>query len=128
MPGDGRKKHPRVAEPVSMRRLFLYAVRKFFNNRIREDFAGDPLDQGSGGVGGESIGEGKREILTLADRGHLCETDLVQRVLDGLALGVQDRCLQRDVDMCLHFRDYISSGGLPPTAEQLAADALHFFV
>jgi hypothetical protein len=33
--------------------------------------------------------------------------------VDGLALRIQDRCLQRDIDMRLHFRDYSGTGGTP---------------
>ena len=82
--------------------LFLYAVRKLFDNGVGEDFAGDALDQGAGGVCGEAISEGKREILALANRADVSESDLAEGVLDGLALRIQDRCLQRDIDMCLH--------------------------
>ena len=54
-------------------------------------------------VGGQAIGEGKREILALADRGDLCKSDLAQGILDGLALRVENGSLQRDIDMCLHY-------------------------
>jgi hypothetical protein len=38
----------------------------------------------------------------LAHCGYIGKTDLAQGVVDGLALGIQDRCLQRNVDMRLH--------------------------
>ena len=82
--------------------LFLYAVGVFFDDGVGEDFFGDALDLGAGGFGGEAVSQRKREILALAHRRYLCESDLAQRVLDGLALRVQDRCLQRDIDMRLH--------------------------
>ncbi len=85
------------------RGLFLYAVREFFDDGVGQDFAGDALDLSADGVRLQPIGEGKREILALAHRGYIGETDLSQGILDGLALGVQDRCLQRDIDMRLHY-------------------------
>ena len=57
---------------------------------------------GTGGVGGLAFGQGEGEVLALADGGDASEADFAQCVLDGLALGVQDGCLQRDIDMCLH--------------------------
>ena len=48
-------------------RLFLYAVRVLFDDGVGEDFAGNAFDLCPGGVSGEALGEGKREILALAD-------------------------------------------------------------
>ena len=83
-------------------RLFLYAVREFFDDGVGKDFAGDAFYLGAGGVGGQAFCEGNREILALAHAGNICKADFAQRVLDGLALGVQHRWLQRDIDMRLH--------------------------
>ena len=83
--------------------LFLDAVCVLFDDRIGEDFGGDALNLGAGSLGGEPIGEGKREILALPHGSHLGKTDLAQGILDGLALRIEDRCLQRDIDMRLHF-------------------------
>ena len=85
------------------RALFLYAVCVLFDDGVGEDFFGDALDLGAGGLGGEAVGEGEGEVLALAHRGDLGKADLAQGVLDGLALGIQDRCLQRDIDMCRHY-------------------------
>jgi len=82
--------------------LFLNAVRKFFDDGVGEDLAGDAFDLVAGGFGSEPIGEGKREVFALADGGYVRIADFAQGVVDGLALGVQDRCLERDIDMCLH--------------------------
>ena len=51
----------------------------------------------------QPIGQGKREILALAHGGYVCKPDLAQGILDGLALRIEDRCLQRDIDMRLHY-------------------------
>jgi hypothetical protein len=49
------------------------------------------------------LGERKREVLALAHCGYIRKSDLAQGVVDGLALRIQDRCLQRDIDMRLHY-------------------------
>src|ERR1035438_8994652 len=79
------------------------SVGVLFDHWIGEHLASDALHMCAGSVGREPLGEGKLEVLALPHCGYLCESDLPQRVLDGLALGVQDRCLQRDIDMCLHY-------------------------
>jgi hypothetical protein len=83
--------------------LFLYAVCELFDDGVSEHFAGDALHLGAGGVGGEAAGERKGEILALADSSYIRKADLSQSVVDGLALRVQDRCLERDIDMSLHY-------------------------
>ena len=50
----------------------------------------------------EAVGERKREIFALAHGGDIGKPDLAEGVVDGLALRVEDRCLQRDIDMRLH--------------------------
>jgi len=70
--------------------LFLYAVCELFDHGVGEDLFGDALDEGFGGFGREAIGEGKCEILALADGGDVGEADFAECVVDGLALGVED--------------------------------------
>ena len=84
------------------RHLFLNAVRIFFDDGVGEDLAGDALDLVAGGFRGEPVGERKGEVFALADGGYVRVADFAQGILDGLALGVQDLCLERDIDMCLH--------------------------
>ena len=51
----------------------------------------------------EAVGERELEILALTHGDHFSKPDLAQSIVDGLALWVQDRCLQRDIDMRLHY-------------------------
>jgi len=85
------------------RGLFLYAVRELFDDRVGENLAGDALHIGAGRLKRKAIGERNREILALAHRSDIREPDLAQGILDGLALRIQNRSLQRDVDMRLHY-------------------------
>jgi hypothetical protein len=83
--------------------LFLYAVGELFDYGVGEDFAGDALDLGAGGLRRQAVGERKGEILALAHGGDVCKPDLVEGILDGLALRIEDRRLQRDIDIRLHY-------------------------
>jgi len=73
--------------------LFFDAVGVFLNNGVGEDLAGDALDFSTCGVGMEAFGKRKGEVLALAHGGDIGITDLAESVVDGLALGVEDRCL-----------------------------------
>jgi hypothetical protein len=84
-------------------RLVFELVRVLFDHRIGEDFARDALNFSTSGVGPQTVGERQLEVLALAHCGHVGIADLAQGIVDGLALRVQDRCLERDVDMCLHL-------------------------
>jgi hypothetical protein len=53
-------------------------------------------------LGAERVIERKREVFALAHSGNLGKTDLAECIVDGLALRIEDRCLQRDIDMRLH--------------------------
>ena len=94
--------NPRIVPLKTGRYLFLNAVCKFFDDGVGKNLAGDALDLVAGGFGGQPIGERQGEIFALSDRGYIRVADFAQGILDGLALGVQDRCLERDIDMCLH--------------------------
>src|SRR5580692_2171660 len=82
--------------------LVLNAIRELFNNGVGENFPGNALNLGASIGGSKAIGEGEGEILALADGFHLCETDLAQGVVNRLPLRIQNRGLQRNVDMSLH--------------------------
>lgn len=77
-------------------------VGELFDDGIGEDFAGDALDFGAGGVWSEGVIEGEEEVFALADGGYALVVHAGEGVADGLALGVEDGGLERDVDMCLH--------------------------
>jgi hypothetical protein len=78
------------------------AVGEFFDYGVGKDLLGDALDLGFGGVGGKAIGKREGEVFALAHRGDISETDLVEGILDGLSLRIEDGSLQRDINMRLH--------------------------
>lgn len=82
--------------------LFLYAVCVLFDYGVGENLPRDAVDLGLRHFGSEPIVQSQREILALPHGGDFAVSDLAQGVLDGLALGIQDRCLEGDVDMGLH--------------------------
>jgi len=82
--------------------LLLDAVGVFLDDGIGEDLACDALDFGAGGVGVQAVGERKCEVFALTHGGDIGKTDLAKSVVDRLSLRIEDRCLQRDVDMRLH--------------------------
>ena len=82
--------------------LILDPVGVLLDYGVGEDLAGDAFDLGASGAGLEAIGERKHEILALAHGSDIGKTDLAESVVDGLALGIEDRCLWRDIDMRLH--------------------------
>ena len=82
--------------------LVLNAVRELFDYRVGEDFAGDALNLSFGIGGRQAICQRKGEILALADCFNLRESDLAEGIVYGLTLRIEDRGLQRNVDMSLH--------------------------
>ena len=82
--------------------LFLNAVGIFFDDWVGQHIACDALDLGAGGLGGRAVGQGKLEIFALANSRNLSKSELAQGIVNGLALRIQDRCLQSDIDMRLH--------------------------
>jgi len=79
--------HAGAALPDSV--LVLNAVRELFDHGVGQNFARDALNLRPRILGCEAGGEGKREILALADTLHLRESDLAQGVVDGLTLRIQ---------------------------------------
>src|SRR6185437_61213 len=75
--------------------LFLDAVGEFLDHGVGQYIAGDLLDLGAGVLGAYAVGKGKHEILALAHSVHLAESDLAQRVVNGLALRIEDRWFWR---------------------------------
>src|ERR1700753_3876469 len=73
---------------------FFDAIREFFDHGVRQNLAGDALNLCARGVAGQAIGKRKSEILALAYGRYLGKSNLTQGVLDGLALWIEDRCLQ----------------------------------
>jgi hypothetical protein len=84
-------------------RLFLNAVCEFLDHRVGEDFTGNTLNLGPRSIGFKPIYQRQCEVFTLAHSGYIRKSDLAQGVLDSLALRIQDRCFQRDIDMRLHY-------------------------
>jgi hypothetical protein len=82
--------------------LLLDPVGELFDDGVAEDVASDAFDFGIGGVGGKGAVEGEEEVFALADIGYALIVHAGEGVADGLALGVEDGGLERDVDMCLH--------------------------
>jgi len=87
---------------------------ELFDDRVGEDLAGDALDLelGRGGTGCERVLEGEEEVLSLADIGDPVQAHAAERSGDGLALGIEDGALQRDIDMGFHGSDYRLAAGL----------------
>ena len=73
------------------RQLFLNAVCKFLDNRVGQHIAGDSLHGSAGHLMAQAICKRKREILALPHCAHFGVAHLAQGILDGLALGIQDR-------------------------------------
>jgi hypothetical protein len=76
---------------------------KFFNNRIGEHFARDPLDLGMGGGGVQRLSQPDYEILALPHVLDPLILHLLKGAVNGLPLRVENRLFERDIDMSLHF-------------------------
>jgi hypothetical protein len=75
---------------------------KFFDNRIREDFAGDALYLGlMVGFGGAFL-KRQEKVFTLPNIGNPFVIRAPERVSDRFALSIEDRSFQSDIDMGLH--------------------------
>ena len=82
--------------------LFLYTISELFDYRICKNLTGDAFYLGPCDFNRKPVRKRKGKILPLAHRANLVESDFAQSVMDGLSLRIQDRCLQRNMDMCLH--------------------------
>ena len=91
-------------QEVGADRSGFEAEGELFDDGVGEDLAGDALDLdlGRGGIGGQLVGEGKLEVLSLADIGDAFVFHAAERAGYGLALGVEDGPLQCYVHMRLH--------------------------
>lgn len=76
---------------------------KLFDHRIGEHVARDSLYLGMGGGSIDVVGQAKYEIFSLSHIFDSLIAHLVQRAVNGLTLRVENRLLQRDIDMSLHF-------------------------
>src|ERR1035437_6264409 len=84
--------------------LFLNAICKLFDYRVGEHFASDPLDLGPRRINCEPVRQSQCKVFALAHGSYGRKSDLAQSVLDGLALRIEDRSFQRDIDMGLHYQ------------------------
>ena len=82
--------------------LFFEPVGKFFDDWIGEHVLGNLFDLSLGAAGIEGIVEGNDEVFSLPNVPNAFILHLLERTMDGLSLRIQDRGLQRDVDMSLH--------------------------
>ncbi len=94
--GTGRHRHFGI--------LFLNAIGKLFDHGVGEHFAGDPLDLSPRRINCESVRQSQCKVFALAHGSYGRKSDLAQSVLDGLALRIEDRSFQRDIDMGLHYQ------------------------
>jgi len=87
-------------------RPFLLGQReaKFFNYGIGQHFSGNALDLGLRFFARESSVQRELKILSLANALQTSVTHLLEGALDGLALGVKNAFLERDVDVGYHER------------------------
>ena len=87
-------------------RPFLLGQReaKFFNYGIGQHFSGNALDLGLRRFARESSVQRELKILSLANALQTFVTHLLEGALDGLALGVKNAFLERDVDVGCHKR------------------------
>ena len=74
---------------------------KLFNHRIREDLARHALDLALGRRFVHSV-EGDLEVLALPDIGDPLISHLAERTVNGLALGIENGLLERDVNVGFH--------------------------
>jgi len=87
-------------------RPFLLGQReaKFFNYGIGQHFSGNALDLGLRLFARESSVQCELKILSLANALQTSVTHLLEGALDGLALGVKNAFLERDVNVGYHER------------------------
>jgi len=76
---------------------------KLFDHGIGENVASDSLYFGVGRSGIDVVGQPEHEILSLPHVFNSLVAHLVQGAVDGLTLRIENRLLQRDIDMSLHF-------------------------
>ena len=85
-----------------VRCLLFQAEAVLFNHGICQYVARNAVDFRLRRVAAGAIGESEQEILPLADIGNGAKLQFFQSPLNGLALGIEHRAFQCDVDMCLH--------------------------
>jgi len=76
---------------------------EFLNHRIGENLASNPLNLGMGRSRIERVGQSNYKIFSLPHVLNTLVLHLPKSAVDGLALRVQNRLLERDIDMSLHF-------------------------
>ena len=73
--------------------LLLNTICELFNERVCKNLACDAFDLEARGLRLQTICERQREVLALAYRGYIGESNFAQRILNRLALRIEDRCL-----------------------------------
>ena len=76
---------------------------KLFNHRIGEHIAGDSLYFGVGRCRIKAVSQPQHKIFSLPHVFDSLVEHFFQGAVDGLPLRVENRLLQRDIDMSLHF-------------------------
>src|ERR1035437_4929097 len=99
---------------------------ELFNYGVGQHFAGDALDLGLRLFARQSSVQRQLKILPLANAFQTFVSHLLERALDGLALGVENAFLQRDVDVGCHkkiiIRDGLRTSDLAPLTQNLEAE------
>ena len=73
--------------------LLLDAICELFNDRVCKNLARDALDLETRSLWLQTVCERQREVLSLAYSGYTRESNFAQRILNRLALRIEDRCL-----------------------------------
>src|SRR5216684_599709 len=87
---------------TSSRNSVCEGAAKLFNHWIGEHIAGNALDLGLRLFTTQAAIERQFEVLALADLLQAFIAHLLERTLDGLALGIEDAFLERDVNVGFH--------------------------
>src|SRR2546423_8580357 len=81
----------------------FYAVRKLFDNRVGEDFCGNTLHLGFGGIFVQAAIEHQLKKFSLAHAVNALVAHLPERALNGLSLGIKHSSLEHDCDVGFHW-------------------------
>jgi hypothetical protein len=79
------------------------AESELFDDGVGEDLAGDAFDFDAGFFRIDAVFDGQEEVLALANIGNVFVFHATQGVGDGLALGIENRAFESDVNVSLHY-------------------------
>src|SRR5277367_3803608 len=85
---------------------------KLFDHRVGQHFAGNTLHFGLRFVAAESAIERQFEVLALANFFQTLVAHLLKRTVNGLALGIENAFLERNVNVGFHRGFNYTSAGL----------------